>query len=246
MIRARRSCERLGGARRRRAATPALTGPGTFHAVANRLLRLHAAEIGLDAGVHVLDRADAADLLDVVRHERGLARTERRFPRKGTCLAIYSRAVNAQEPLRAVPARPRSPGASSGGAELRELFARLRRGQAARARARLRRPAALLVPPDERRRAGGARSARASITCWSTSTRTPTRSRRRSCAALKPDGRGRHRGRRRRAGDLRVSRRDACATSSTFPRSSIRPRDGGRRSSRTIARRSRSSTRPTR
>ena len=29
----------------------------------------------------------------------GLHRTDRRFPRKGTCLAIYSRCVNAQEPV---------------------------------------------------------------------------------------------------------------------------------------------------
>ena len=72
---------------------------GTFHAVANRLLRLHAAEIGLDPAFTVLDRSDAADSIDVVRHDLGLAKTERRFPKKSTCLAIYSRVVNAQEPL---------------------------------------------------------------------------------------------------------------------------------------------------
>jgi DNA helicase-2/ATP-dependent DNA helicase PcrA len=72
---------------------------GTFHAIANRLLRVHAIEAGLDPGFTVLDRADAADLLDVVRHERGLSQSKRRFPKKGTCLAIYSRAVNSQAPL---------------------------------------------------------------------------------------------------------------------------------------------------
>jgi len=78
-----------------------LTWAGTFHAIANRLLRHHAAEIGLAPAFTLLDREDAADLLDQLRHARGLARTDRRFPRKGTCLAIYSRAVNTQEPLRA-------------------------------------------------------------------------------------------------------------------------------------------------
>lgn len=76
-----------------------LTWGGTFHAIANRLLRLHASAIGLDPAFTVLDREDAADLLDLVRHQSGLAKTEKRFPRKGTCLAIYSRVVNAQEPL---------------------------------------------------------------------------------------------------------------------------------------------------
>jgi DNA helicase-2/ATP-dependent DNA helicase PcrA len=72
---------------------------GTFHAVANRLLRLHALDVGLDPAFTVLDRSDAADSIDVVRNDLGLAKTERRFPKKSTCLAIYSRAVNAQEPL---------------------------------------------------------------------------------------------------------------------------------------------------
>ena len=72
---------------------------GTFHSVANRLLRHFAGNVGLDPGFSVLDRGDAADMLDVVRHERRLSRTSRRFPKKDTCLAIYSRCVNAQKSL---------------------------------------------------------------------------------------------------------------------------------------------------
>jgi len=67
---------------------------GTFHAVGQRLLRLHAREIGLAPAFSVLDRADAEDLMDMVRADQGLARRERRFPRKGPCLSIYSLAVN--------------------------------------------------------------------------------------------------------------------------------------------------------
>ena len=72
---------------------------GTFHSVANRLLRRYAHNLGLDPGFSVMDRGDAADLMDVVRHELGLAKKARRFPRKDTCLAIYSRCVNSRQPL---------------------------------------------------------------------------------------------------------------------------------------------------
>ncbi len=72
---------------------------GTFHAVAHRLIRIHAASLGLDAGFGVLDGGDAADLLDLVRQEDGHAESRRRFPRAGTMLDIYSRTVNAQRPL---------------------------------------------------------------------------------------------------------------------------------------------------
>jgi len=72
---------------------------GTFHSIANRLLRRFARNLGLDPGFTILDRGDAADVMDVVRHEQKLTRTARRFPKKDTCLAIYSRCVNTRRPL---------------------------------------------------------------------------------------------------------------------------------------------------
>jgi DNA helicase-2/ATP-dependent DNA helicase PcrA len=72
---------------------------GTFHSVANRLLRHHAESVGLDPSFTVLDRSDSADLMNLQRGELGLARSSTRFPRKGTCLSIYSHAVNAQCPV---------------------------------------------------------------------------------------------------------------------------------------------------
>ncbi|HWD23401.1 MAG TPA: ATP-dependent helicase [Burkholderiales bacterium] len=72
---------------------------GTFHSIANRLIRRHCRRVGLDESFSVLDRGDAADLMDLVRHERGLSRSEKRFPRKDTCLAIYSHRVNTQRAL---------------------------------------------------------------------------------------------------------------------------------------------------
>jgi len=74
---------------------------GTFHSVANRLIRRHCARVGLTENFSVLDRGDAADLMDVARHELGFSKTEKRFPRKDTCLAIYSHRVNTQGTLAA-------------------------------------------------------------------------------------------------------------------------------------------------
>lgn len=77
----------------------ALFWAGTFHGIGARLLRDYALEIGLDPAFTIHDREDSADLMNLARHELGFSKTEGRFPTKGTCLQIYSRAVNAQTPL---------------------------------------------------------------------------------------------------------------------------------------------------
>jgi len=89
------------GSNRNAATTRGVVG-GTFHAVATRLLRQYGKSIGLEAEFTILDRADAEDLLNVLRAELKLARTNRRFPLKGTCLEIYGRVVNTQLPLEQV------------------------------------------------------------------------------------------------------------------------------------------------
>ena len=98
-----------------------LTWSGTFHAIGNRLLRHYAAALGLDPQFTVLDRADAADLLDALRQELGLAQKEQRFPRKETCLQIYSHRVNTQRPLR-VTLEEQFPWCAHWEAELTGLF----------------------------------------------------------------------------------------------------------------------------
>ena len=94
---------------------------GTFHSIGNRLLRRFAHNLGLDPGFSVLDRGDASDVIDVVRHELKLSGTSRRFPKKDTCLAIYSRCVNARQPL-AEALDKLYPWCSDWHAELAELF----------------------------------------------------------------------------------------------------------------------------
>ena len=114
-------------------ADAALPWAGTFHAIANRLLRQHAPEVGLDPAFTLLDREDAADLLDRLRHERGLARTDRRFPRKGTCLAIYSQRRQHAGAAARLPARRAFPGASNGRSRCARCSPRYVDAKAARA-----------------------------------------------------------------------------------------------------------------
>jgi len=78
---------------------PRLSWCGTFHAVGARLLRLHAARIGLDPAFTIDDRGDAEELLHLLRQRLGLATSGERFPQKATCLAIYSRVVNSRRGL---------------------------------------------------------------------------------------------------------------------------------------------------
>jgi DNA helicase II / ATP-dependent DNA helicase PcrA len=104
------------------ATADALTWAGTFHAIGARLLRAYATQIGIDPAFTIHDREDSADLMNLVRHELALSRTEARFPLKTTCLAIYSRAVNTESSLDAV-LRGCFPWCAEWERQLRVLFA---------------------------------------------------------------------------------------------------------------------------
>jgi len=84
-------------------------------------LRHYARNLGLEPGFSVLDRGDAADVMDVVRHELALSRSARRFPKKDTCVAIYSRSVNSRRPLSDV-LNETYPWCADWESELRNLF----------------------------------------------------------------------------------------------------------------------------
>jgi DNA helicase-2/ATP-dependent DNA helicase PcrA len=102
-------------------STGALSWAGTFHSIGARLLREYAAQIGIDQAFTIHDREDSADLLNLARYELGLSTTQARFPMKSTCLAIYSRAVNAELPLERV-LQDFYPWCAGWTAQLRELF----------------------------------------------------------------------------------------------------------------------------
>jgi DNA helicase-2/ATP-dependent DNA helicase PcrA len=89
-----------GGQGGDRGAVSRLVWSGTFHSVGSRILRLYAKQLGLNPNFTVLDRGDAADLIDVIRHELGCSTRDKRFPRKDTCLAIYTHRVNTRLPLK--------------------------------------------------------------------------------------------------------------------------------------------------
>jgi DNA helicase-2/ATP-dependent DNA helicase PcrA len=112
---------------------------GTFHAVANRLLRRHGQALGLDPSFTVLDQGDVAGLLGLVREElaeeAGAAAADaarRRRAKPDTMAAILSRVVNSRTPVSAAVAR-HFPWCTPDLDELKAVFAaytaRKRRGQ---------------------------------------------------------------------------------------------------------------------
>jgi DNA helicase-2/ATP-dependent DNA helicase PcrA len=69
---------------------------GTFHATAHRLLRRFGAAAGLPSDFTIMDQGDAADLMQLSRAALGLGDKTRRFPKKETLHAVYSRHVNTE------------------------------------------------------------------------------------------------------------------------------------------------------
>jgi len=101
---------------------------GTFHAVANRLLRRHGRALGLEPSFTVMDQTDAADLLALVRKDLEGPSEEaagdvplRRRARKQTLAEILSRCVNTGCPLSQV-LRTHFPWCAGERAEIRSTF----------------------------------------------------------------------------------------------------------------------------
>src|SRR6187549_1506133 len=67
---------------------------GTFHSVANLLLRRYGRSIGIEPGFTILDRSDAEDLIALLRSQLGLNEKDKRFPRKGTIIEMISKSEN--------------------------------------------------------------------------------------------------------------------------------------------------------
>jgi DNA helicase II / ATP-dependent DNA helicase PcrA len=72
---------------------------GTFHSVANLLLRRYGRSIGVEPGFTILDRGDAEDLIALVRSQLGLNEKDKRFPRKGTIMEMVSKSANTLRSL---------------------------------------------------------------------------------------------------------------------------------------------------
>ncbi|HVE50541.1 MAG TPA: ATP-dependent helicase [Casimicrobiaceae bacterium] len=104
-----------------RSAPPHLPWAGTFHGIGARLLREYAERVGLAPTFTIHDRSDAEDLMALVRQTLAIDATAKRFPGAATCVAIYSRTVNAECPLDEV-LDATFPWCATWKAELRTLF----------------------------------------------------------------------------------------------------------------------------
>lgn len=67
---------------------------GTFHSVANTLLRRYGRSVGVEPGFTILDRGDAEDLIGLCRTQLGFNEKAKRFPRKGTIMELFSKSEN--------------------------------------------------------------------------------------------------------------------------------------------------------
>ncbi len=67
---------------------------GTFHSIANHMLRRFSRHIGFPASFTILDRADSADAVDLLRLGLGLGDKDKHFPKKSTIIEIFSKAAN--------------------------------------------------------------------------------------------------------------------------------------------------------
>ncbi len=72
---------------------------GTFHSVANMLLRRYGRSVNVEPGFTILDRGDAEDLIALCRAQLGLNEKDKRFPRKGTIMEMISKSENTLRSL---------------------------------------------------------------------------------------------------------------------------------------------------
>src|SRR5215213_6240317 len=78
---------------------------GTFHRIANLVLRRHAESIGYTSNFSILDVEDAKDFISVCVDEAGVDTRARRFPKPEVLQDIISFANNTDRPIEEVVAR---------------------------------------------------------------------------------------------------------------------------------------------
>lgn len=84
--------------------TPRGLWGGTFHHVANRILRRYASAIGYQSNFTILDEEDSLDLLKLCVKDVGVATSERRFPVPAVLKSVISLSRNSQRDLEEVVA----------------------------------------------------------------------------------------------------------------------------------------------
>ena len=72
---------------------------GTFHRIANMMLRRHAVSIGYDQNYSILDSEDARDLLNLCIDDAAIDTKKKRFPKAEVIQDILSYATNTDMPI---------------------------------------------------------------------------------------------------------------------------------------------------
>ncbi len=72
---------------------------GTFHSVANRLLRKYADALRFRSNFSILDDEDARETMEAAVSDLGIKTLEKRFPKGDVLLDIYSFVINTRMPL---------------------------------------------------------------------------------------------------------------------------------------------------
>jgi DNA helicase-2/ATP-dependent DNA helicase PcrA len=75
---------------------------GTFHSFANSILRKYAKLLELNNNFTILDQSDAEDVINLIRTQLNLHKSEKRFPRKHALLEVISKSVNKAEEISGV------------------------------------------------------------------------------------------------------------------------------------------------
>lgn len=78
---------------------------GTFHRIANLILRKHAVSIGFDSNYSILDSEDARDFISVCIDESAIDTKSKRFPKPQVVQNIISYANNTDQPIEDVIVR---------------------------------------------------------------------------------------------------------------------------------------------
>ncbi len=78
---------------------------GTFHRIANLILRKHAVSIGYDSNYSILDSEDARDFISVCIDESAIDTKSKRFPKPQVVQNIISYANNTDQPIEDVIVR---------------------------------------------------------------------------------------------------------------------------------------------
>lgn len=67
---------------------------GTFHSVANMLLRRYGSRIGFGSSFTIIDRADAEGIVNLLKSSLGVAKKDKRFPSKRAVINMISGSIN--------------------------------------------------------------------------------------------------------------------------------------------------------